>query len=154
MEKVPAHVHPGPIVPHLCTAALGGARQIGEALVLVQISAWLSICIAASANYDCSGRPSCSSWRYMFAWLPYLDRALVLSDLWRAEVLLICYEIVEYHYPRRCTSLHGLSIYPMHVILVLTYIGSSLGGMTTLTGRHRYCFKRAVLISGHVMLEN
>ncbi|KAI5681812.1 hypothetical protein M9H77_03040 [Catharanthus roseus] len=58
-------------------------------------------CIAASADYECLGRPSCSSWCYMFVWLPYLDRALVLSDLWRAEVPLICYEIVEYHYPWR-----------------------------------------------------
>ncbi|KAI5678333.1 hypothetical protein M9H77_09283 [Catharanthus roseus] len=33
--------------------------------------------------------------------LPYLDRALALSDLWRAEVPLICNEIVEYHYPGR-----------------------------------------------------
>ncbi|KAI5678762.1 hypothetical protein M9H77_09712 [Catharanthus roseus] len=36
-----------------------------------------------------------------FMWLPYYDRPLVPSDLWRAEVPLICYEIVEYHYPGR-----------------------------------------------------
>ncbi|KAI5650678.1 hypothetical protein M9H77_36683 [Catharanthus roseus] len=42
-------------------------------------------CIEASIDYECSGRPSCSSWRYMFIWLPYFDRALVPSDLWRAE---------------------------------------------------------------------
>ncbi|KAI5672365.1 hypothetical protein M9H77_12729 [Catharanthus roseus] len=34
-------------------------------------------------------------------WLPYHDRPLVPFDLWRAEVLLICYEIVEYYYPKR-----------------------------------------------------
>ncbi|KAI5658876.1 hypothetical protein M9H77_27669 [Catharanthus roseus] len=96
MEEVPAHVHPGPIVPYvlsrqhkhqfgliwsgdhktcytdlqcrrfrrnifqcysttprrqLCTAALGGARQIGGALVLVQICMVAYICIAASADY-------------------------------------------------------------------------------------------------------
>ncbi|KAI5657236.1 hypothetical protein M9H77_26029 [Catharanthus roseus] len=55
--------------------------------------------IAASSDYGYSGRPSCSSSLYMFIWLPYLDRALVPSDLCRAEVALICYEIVEYHYP-------------------------------------------------------
>ncbi|KAI5677283.1 hypothetical protein M9H77_08233 [Catharanthus roseus] len=36
-----------------------------------------------------------------FMWLPYYDCPLVPSDLWRAEVPLICYEIVEYHYPGR-----------------------------------------------------
>ncbi|KAI5673987.1 hypothetical protein M9H77_14351 [Catharanthus roseus] len=51
--------------------------------------------IATSADYGCSGRPTCSSWRYIFIWLSYLDRALVSSDLWRAEVPLICYKIVE-----------------------------------------------------------
>ncbi|KAI5647992.1 hypothetical protein M9H77_33997 [Catharanthus roseus] len=69
MEEVPAHVHPGPIVTDvlsrqhehksgliwsgdgettapcrlLCTTALGGARKIGGALVLVQIWAWSHI---------------------------------------------------------------------------------------------------------------
>ncbi|KAI5659632.1 hypothetical protein M9H77_28425 [Catharanthus roseus] len=55
--------------------------------------------IAASTDDGCSGRPSCSAWCYMFVWLPYHDYGLVPSDLWRAEVPLICYEIVEYHYP-------------------------------------------------------
>ncbi|KAI5671518.1 hypothetical protein M9H77_11882 [Catharanthus roseus] len=90
MEEVPAHVHPGPIVPdvltrqhehrseliwsddhetcitdlqcrrfsrnlfqsystaprrHLCTAALGGAQQIGGALVLFQIWVWCMVSI-------------------------------------------------------------------------------------------------------------
>ncbi|KAI5656853.1 hypothetical protein M9H77_25646 [Catharanthus roseus] len=64
MEEVPAHIHSGPIVPdvlsrqhehrssliwsgnhetQLCTAALGGVRQIGGALVLLQIWAWSRI---------------------------------------------------------------------------------------------------------------
>ncbi|KAI5641601.1 hypothetical protein M9H77_07584 [Catharanthus roseus] len=36
-----------------------------------------------------------------FVWFPYHDRGLVPSDLWRSEVPLICYEIVEYHYSGR-----------------------------------------------------
>ncbi|KAI5682022.1 hypothetical protein M9H77_03250 [Catharanthus roseus] len=36
-----------------------------------------------------------------FVWLFYQDRGLVPYDLWQAEVPLICYEIVEYHYPGR-----------------------------------------------------
>ncbi|KAI5647846.1 hypothetical protein M9H77_33851 [Catharanthus roseus] len=63
-------------------------------------------CIAASTDYGDSGRPSCSSWpAYVYSgdlqgpliWLPYYDRPLVPSDLWRAEVPFICCEIVEYH---------------------------------------------------------
>ncbi|KAI5662621.1 hypothetical protein M9H77_21944 [Catharanthus roseus] len=56
-------------------------------------------CIAASADDGCSCRPSCSSGYYMIVWLPYHDHCLVPSDLWRTEVPLICYEIVEYQYP-------------------------------------------------------
>ncbi|KAI5657731.1 hypothetical protein M9H77_26524 [Catharanthus roseus] len=36
-----------------------------------------------------------------FIWLPYYDHPLVPYELWRAEVPLIYYEIVEYHYPER-----------------------------------------------------
>ncbi|KAI5662429.1 hypothetical protein M9H77_21752 [Catharanthus roseus] len=66
--------------------------------------------IEASVDYEDSSRPSCSSWpaythfggvQGPFIWLPYYDRPLVSSDLWRAEVPLICYEIMEYHYPGR-----------------------------------------------------
>ncbi|KAI5661907.1 hypothetical protein M9H77_21230 [Catharanthus roseus] len=67
------------------------------------VSSYMSVVaytyIAASADDGDYGRPSCSSWRNMFMWLPYYDCPLVPSDLWRAEVSLICYEIVEYHYP-------------------------------------------------------
>ncbi|KAI5650502.1 hypothetical protein M9H77_36507 [Catharanthus roseus] len=62
-------------------------------------------------SFDCSQLPTHTLMTYkdqldfmpsdQFIWLPYLDCALVPSDLWWAEVPLICYEIVEYHYPRR-----------------------------------------------------
>ncbi|KAI5649068.1 hypothetical protein M9H77_35073 [Catharanthus roseus] len=47
-------------------------------------------------SFDCSQLPT----HTLFVWLPYYDRALVPSDLSRAVIPLICYEIVEYHYPR------------------------------------------------------
>ncbi|KAI5676656.1 hypothetical protein M9H77_07606 [Catharanthus roseus] len=52
------------------------------------VAAYLDFCIG-----------SCARQLWGFIWLPYLERALVPSDMWWAEVPLICYEIVEYHYP-------------------------------------------------------
>ncbi|KAI5674209.1 hypothetical protein M9H77_14573 [Catharanthus roseus] len=46
-------------------------------------------------SFDCSQLPTHTP----FVWLPHHDRGLVPSDLWRVEIPLICYEIVEYHYP-------------------------------------------------------
>ncbi|KAI5661292.1 hypothetical protein M9H77_20615 [Catharanthus roseus] len=69
--------------------------------------------------------------------MTYRDQLDFMSSDQRAEVPLICYEIVDYHYPRRVMrSLHGLRWFPMHVILVWTYTGSNLGGMITHTGGH------------------
>ncbi|KAI5670590.1 hypothetical protein M9H77_10954 [Catharanthus roseus] len=69
------------------------------------VSSYLGVVVytyfAPSADDGDYGRPSCSSWHNMFMWLSYYDRPLVPSDLWQAEVPLICYEIVEYHYPGR-----------------------------------------------------
>ncbi|KAI5666643.1 hypothetical protein M9H77_16496 [Catharanthus roseus] len=134
MEEVSSHVHPGPIVPDAVVhGSFGGCTtDRGSLNHSIDLGVVAYTCIAASTDFGCSGRPSCSFWRYIFIWLPYLDRALVPSDLWRADVPLICYEIVD---------LHGLSIHHMHVILVLTCIRSSLGGMTTLTGGHNMLAK-------------
>ncbi|KAI5664481.1 hypothetical protein M9H77_23804 [Catharanthus roseus] len=119
MEEVP-YVHPGPIVPDVLSrqhehrsgliwsgdhetcftdlqSALGDARQIGEALVLV-------LALRPQLITD-------------FVWLAYLDRALVLSDLCWAEVPLICYEIVEYHYPKHVMRQDG----PALAVEVLSY---------------------------------
>ncbi|KAI5656648.1 hypothetical protein M9H77_25441 [Catharanthus roseus] len=146
MEEVPAHMHPGPIVPDvlmrqheqrseliwsgdhktcftdlpcrrfgrnlfqcystvprrlLCAAALGCTTDKGSLTHSIGLGGVAYPCIAASADDGCSGRPSCSTWCYMFVWLPYHDHGLVPSDLWRAEVPLIYYEIMEYHYPGR-----------------------------------------------------
>ncbi|KAI5673971.1 hypothetical protein M9H77_14335 [Catharanthus roseus] len=123
MEEVQAHVHPVLIVPdvltrqhehrsgliwsvdhktRLCTTALGGARpDRGSPSHTSDLGLVMYPCIAASATSAYSARPS----RYwcdmvhIFLWLPYHDRGLVPFDLWRVEVPLICYEIMEYHRP-------------------------------------------------------
>ncbi|KAI5648624.1 hypothetical protein M9H77_34629 [Catharanthus roseus] len=106
MEEVPAHVHPGPIVPDVlsrqhehrsgliwsgdhetCYTDLQ-CRRFGRNLFQIRLTLLLLL-----AQYG--------AYYLTFIWLSYLDRALVPSDLWRAKVLLICYEIVEYHYPWR-----------------------------------------------------
>ncbi|KAI5675573.1 hypothetical protein M9H77_06523 [Catharanthus roseus] len=136
MEEVPAHTHPGPIVPDFLTrqhehrsglwsgdhetcftdlqyrrfgrnlfqcynTALrrGCTTDRGSLSHSTDLGVVAYTCIAALANDGCLGQPSCPSWCYMFVWLPYHDHGLVLSNLWRAEVPLICYEIVDYHYP-------------------------------------------------------
>ncbi|KAI5671654.1 hypothetical protein M9H77_12018 [Catharanthus roseus] len=114
---------------HLCTAALGGARQIEGALVILQIWAWSHIPLLQPqlirhelddplaplgviwcTSFDCTQLPTHTLVTYrdqldfmpsdQFVWLPYHGRDLVPSDLWGAEVPFICYEIVEYHFPR------------------------------------------------------
>ncbi|KAI5666724.1 hypothetical protein M9H77_16577 [Catharanthus roseus] len=44
-------------------------------------------CIAASVDYGCSGRPSCSSWRYMFAQAQHIpDACNTRLDLYRIQL--------------------------------------------------------------------
>ncbi|KAI5653252.1 hypothetical protein M9H77_30439 [Catharanthus roseus] len=59
MEEVPTHVHPSPIVPDVVSLPL--FRIQGQE--------------GTFGSMDLES----------FIWLPYLDRALVPSDLWRAE---------------------------------------------------------------------
>ncbi|KAI5659327.1 hypothetical protein M9H77_28120 [Catharanthus roseus] len=138
MEEVPAHVHPGPIVPDVLskhhehrsgliwsgdcetaveigdshispdmwgsvnnTAGCTGTVRFRDRRYKVKkepLEAWILRVFAGSETDD---DLILRSWIYFFIWLPYYDRALVPSNLWRAEVALICYEIVEYHYPER-----------------------------------------------------
>ncbi|KAI5648267.1 hypothetical protein M9H77_34272 [Catharanthus roseus] len=119
MEEVPAHVHPGPIVPDVLSRQhehRSGFIWIGDHETL-QIWAWSCIpTLQPQLITEIQADPLaplgaiwCTSFDYQldfmpsdqFIWLPYYDRPLVPSDLWRAEVPLICYEIVEYHYPGR-----------------------------------------------------
>ncbi|KAI5673900.1 hypothetical protein M9H77_14264 [Catharanthus roseus] len=87
MEEVPVHVHPGPIVlDAVMHGSFGGCTtNRGSLSHSTDLGMVAYTCIAASADDGYSGRPSCSSWCYMFVGLPYHDRGLVLSDLWRAE---------------------------------------------------------------------
>ncbi|KAI5649686.1 hypothetical protein M9H77_35691 [Catharanthus roseus] len=116
MEEVPEHVHLGPIFFDVLsrqhehrsgliwrgdhetvnnTAGCTGTVGFRDRLYKVKkelLEAWILRAFTGSETDDdliCA----------LFIWLPYYDRPLVPSDLWRAEVPLICYEIVEYHYP-------------------------------------------------------
>ncbi|KAI5668964.1 hypothetical protein M9H77_18817 [Catharanthus roseus] len=114
MEEVPAHVHLGPIVPDVLS------RQHEHRSGLI----WSGDCETCYTDLQCrrfglnlfqcySTAPrrfrltlllllaKYGAHHLTFIWLPYYDYPLVLSDLWRAEVLLIYYEIVEYYYPGR-----------------------------------------------------
>ncbi|KAI5673744.1 hypothetical protein M9H77_14108 [Catharanthus roseus] len=95
MEEVSAHVYPGPIVPdvlsrqHKHRSSLIWSGDHETCFTDLQ-------CRRFGRNlFQCYSTALCR----LFVWLPYLDRALVLSDLWQAEIPLICFEIVEYHYP-------------------------------------------------------
>ncbi|KAI5661426.1 hypothetical protein M9H77_20749 [Catharanthus roseus] len=124
MEEVPAHVHPRPIVPEVLSREhehRSGLIWSGD-----HETCYTNLqCRCFGRNlFQCYSTAPCRLVKIIdrtgirptlllllaqygahhltiFIWLPYLDRALVLSDLWRAEVSLICYEIVEYHYPGR-----------------------------------------------------
>ncbi|KAI5669379.1 hypothetical protein M9H77_19232 [Catharanthus roseus] len=80
-------------------------------------------------SFDCSQLPTQTLVTYrdqldlmpsdQFVWLLYHDRGLVPFYLWWAEVPLICYEIVEYHYPDGIRESHGCtSEIPLIVIAV------------------------------------
>ncbi|KAI5676151.1 hypothetical protein M9H77_07101 [Catharanthus roseus] len=110
MEEVPAHVYPGPIIPDVLTRQHKHRYKVKNE----PLEAWILREFTRSENDDDLILHSCGFillllGGYMFpdlsgslfVWLSYHDRGLVLSDLWRAEVPLICYEIVEYHHPVR-----------------------------------------------------
>ncbi|KAI5667002.1 hypothetical protein M9H77_16855 [Catharanthus roseus] len=89
MEEVLAHVHPGPIVPDVLT------RQHEHRSGLI----WSGDHKMCFTDLQCRrfGRSEEGTLGSLdfesFVWLPYHDRDLVPSDLWRVEVPLICYEI-------------------------------------------------------------
>ncbi|KAI5662816.1 hypothetical protein M9H77_22139 [Catharanthus roseus] len=101
MEEVLVHVHPGPVVPDVLS------RQHEHKSCLI----WSGDHEMCYTDLQCRhfGRNLFQCYgtvpRRLFIWLPYYDRPLVPSDLWRAEVPLIYYEIVEYHYPGRTSML-------------------------------------------------
>ncbi|KAI5654399.1 hypothetical protein M9H77_31586 [Catharanthus roseus] len=99
MEEVPAHVHPSPIVPDVLTRQhehqSGLIWSGGHETCFTDLQ-----CRRFGRNiFQCEEGILGSMDLESFVWLPYHDRDLVPSDLWRAEVPLICYEVVEYHYP-------------------------------------------------------
>ncbi|KAI5663653.1 hypothetical protein M9H77_22976 [Catharanthus roseus] len=91
MEEVSVHMHLGPIVPDAVVhdSFRGCTTDMGTLSHSTGLDVVAYPCIAALANDRCSGRPSCSTSCYMFVWLPYHDRGLVPSGLWRAETFPI-----------------------------------------------------------------
>ncbi|KAI5648959.1 hypothetical protein M9H77_34964 [Catharanthus roseus] len=77
-----------------CTTNWGGL-SLSTDLDVIQADPLAPLGAIWCILFDCSQLPT----HTLFIWLPYYDRPLFPSNLWRAEVPLICYEIVEYHYP-------------------------------------------------------
>ncbi|KAI5674017.1 hypothetical protein M9H77_14381 [Catharanthus roseus] len=85
-----------------------GRLSLSTDLGVVQPTPLAPLGAIQCTSFDCSQLPTHTLVTYrdqldfmssdQFVWLPYLDRALVPSNMWRAEVPLICYEIVKYHY--------------------------------------------------------
>ncbi|KAI5658397.1 hypothetical protein M9H77_27190 [Catharanthus roseus] len=104
MEEVPAHVRRGPIVPNVLTRQhehRSGLICSGdhETYWRVELDARAPLGAMCYKLFDLNQLDSMPS--DQFVWLPYIEDGLVPSNLWWAEVPLICYEIVEYHYPGR-----------------------------------------------------
>ncbi|KAI5677202.1 hypothetical protein M9H77_08152 [Catharanthus roseus] len=103
MEEVPAHVHSGPINPYVLTRQHEHrSRLIWSGDHETHRHVELDPCDPLGAMwytlFDLSQDLSNFMPSDQFVWLPYPKHGLVPSDLWWAEVPLICYEIMEYHH--------------------------------------------------------
>ncbi|KAI5650729.1 hypothetical protein M9H77_36734 [Catharanthus roseus] len=67
MEEVPTHVHPDPIAPDLQSEEGTLGSMDPESVYLFRDPMMVLSCA-------------------LFVWLPYLDRALIPSDLWQAKL--------------------------------------------------------------------
>ncbi|KAI5656652.1 hypothetical protein M9H77_25445 [Catharanthus roseus] len=98
MEEVPAHVHPGPIVPDVLTRQDEYRYKVKKE----PLEAWiLREFTGSESDDDLILHARGFILFFEFVWLSYHDCGLVPSDLWQAEVPLKCFEIVEYHHHGR-----------------------------------------------------
>ncbi|KAI5666255.1 hypothetical protein M9H77_16108 [Catharanthus roseus] len=145
MEEVPTHVHLCSIVPDVltrqhehrsgliwsgdCETFRGCTIDSGSPSTTSDLGLVMYSCIASTATSVCSANPLTplgAMWctLRLFVWLPYYDRGFVPSDLWLAEMPLICYEIVEYHYPGRVMRQLGHEYIRWHRDITQVYIGN------------------------------
>ncbi|KAI5665969.1 hypothetical protein M9H77_15822 [Catharanthus roseus] len=107
MEEVPACVHPNPINLEVLTRShehrsgliwSGDHETYITDLQYVEQDPRAPLGAMWWTSFDLSQDQLDLMSSDQFVWLPYLERGLISSDLWMADVPLICYEIVEYHH--------------------------------------------------------